>query len=96
MSSHLEAELVYIHLSGAHQFHLFHLHVTKALLGFPIPKYYHVHHVDADVSRQSINLTMTNGGGTIDTGHLAHHINSLGIFGEVQVGIYDHQEIDVD
>jgi hypothetical protein len=95
MADHTKAELVYVHFYDRFGYHLFDLHMKKILTGFPIPRNYTVHTVDPDLSNHSINLALTNAGAYVDSRALAEHINSLRIFGRVEVGVYGIRELFV-
>ncbi|HEX9503807.1 MAG TPA: hypothetical protein VF974_05840 [Patescibacteria group bacterium] len=69
------------------------LHILGILLGNPIPAQYTVHTVEYSDKEGSLDLTMTNGGGPINTEELASHLSSFRIFGNVQVGNFGTKEI---
>ena len=95
MSVHTTAQLVYVHFCDRFGIQLFDLHVRGVLLGCPIPAKYTVHTVDLDLSKNSINLALTNGGTPVDTAALTEHINGLKIFGSIKVGIYGIRKVSV-
>ena len=96
MSVHQTAQLVYVHFPDRFGIHLFELHVKRVLPGYPIPSQYTVHASELDLTRRSINLAMTNGGGPVDIEALTVHINTLKIFGTVEAGVFGIQEIRTD